>query len=109
MATGYDPQSIEPKWQAVWAEERTWHVSNDELVSLYQRAWIVSSASIRRRATSATSSIAELNAASFAFEGALKPLSLRTNCSDAARISSWVAGGLKLKSVLMLRHMDGFL
>jgi len=25
----YDPQQIEPKWQRVWAEERTWEVSND--------------------------------------------------------------------------------
>ncbi|MGH2837400.1 MAG: class I tRNA ligase family protein, partial [Thermoleophilaceae bacterium] len=29
----YDPKSIEPKWQKVWADERTWHVSNDELDS----------------------------------------------------------------------------
>ena len=26
----YDPQEIEPRWQAVWARERTWEVSNDE-------------------------------------------------------------------------------
>jgi leucyl-tRNA synthetase len=25
----YDPQQIEPKWQAVWADEHTWEVSND--------------------------------------------------------------------------------
>ena len=25
----YDPQEIEPRWQAVWAGERTWEVSND--------------------------------------------------------------------------------
>jgi len=31
------------------------------------------------------SSIAWLNTASLAFDGAVKPLSLRTNCSDAAR------------------------
>jgi hypothetical protein len=30
---------------------------------------------------------------------------LRTNWSEAARISSSVAGGSKLKSVFMLRHM----
>jgi len=24
----YDPQEIEPRWQAIWAEERTWEVSN---------------------------------------------------------------------------------
>ncbi len=25
----YDPKEIEPKWQAVWADERTWEVSNE--------------------------------------------------------------------------------
>ncbi len=25
----YDPQTIEPHWQQVWADERTWEVSND--------------------------------------------------------------------------------
>jgi leucyl-tRNA synthetase len=25
----YDPKQIEPKWQAVWADERTWEVSNE--------------------------------------------------------------------------------
>src|SRR5436190_6310918 len=25
----YDPKQIEPKWQRVWAEERTWEVSNE--------------------------------------------------------------------------------
>ena len=25
----YDPNQIEPKWQRVWADERTWEVSND--------------------------------------------------------------------------------
>jgi leucyl-tRNA synthetase len=25
----YDPQQIEPRWQAVWAEEHTWEVTND--------------------------------------------------------------------------------
>jgi leucyl-tRNA synthetase len=28
----YDPSQIEPKWQAVWAAERTWEVSNHEPV-----------------------------------------------------------------------------
>ena len=41
-------------------------------------------------------STARSKASSLAFEGRLKPLSLRTNCSDEARISSSVAGGLKL-------------
>jgi leucyl-tRNA synthetase len=26
----YDPQVIEPKWQRVWEDERTWYVSNGE-------------------------------------------------------------------------------
>ncbi|MCW2959027.1 MAG: leucyl-tRNA synthetase, partial [Solirubrobacterales bacterium] len=25
----YDPKTIEPRWQRVWADERTWEVSND--------------------------------------------------------------------------------
>ncbi|MCW2999231.1 MAG: leucyl-tRNA synthetase, partial [Solirubrobacterales bacterium] len=25
----YDPKAIEPRWQKVWADERTWEVSND--------------------------------------------------------------------------------
>ncbi|WP_354697613.1 Leucine--tRNA ligase [Paraconexibacter sp. AEG42_29] len=25
----YDPEEIEPRWQKVWADERTWEVSND--------------------------------------------------------------------------------
>ncbi len=25
----YDPQEIEPRWQAVWAEEKTWEVTNE--------------------------------------------------------------------------------
>jgi leucyl-tRNA synthetase len=27
----YKPQEIEPRWQAVWADEHTWEVSNDAL------------------------------------------------------------------------------
>ena len=58
-----------------------------------------------RRATTATSSTAWSNAAALACEGFVNPLSFRTNWAEAARISSSVAGGSKLKSVLMLRHM----
>ena len=29
----YDPAEIEPRWQAVWANERTWEVSNREATS----------------------------------------------------------------------------
>ena len=57
------------------------------------------------RAACATWSTARANASSFALEGLVKPLSFRTNCSEDARISSSVAGGAKLCSVLMLRHM----
>jgi hypothetical protein len=35
----------------------------------------------------------------------LKPLIFLTNCSDAAWISSYVAGGAKLNNVLMFLHM----
>src|SRR5215472_3025812 len=58
-----------------------------------------------RRAAALTSSTARSNAASLACDGRVKPLSLRTNCSDAARISSSLAGGSKLNKVRMLRHM----
>jgi leucyl-tRNA synthetase len=29
MADRYDPRTIEPKWQRVWADEHTWEVSNE--------------------------------------------------------------------------------
>jgi leucyl-tRNA synthetase len=29
MADRYDPKTIEPKWQRVWADEHTWEVSNE--------------------------------------------------------------------------------
>src|SRR5215470_14397422 len=57
------------------------------------------------RAAAEISSMARSNASSFTFEGLVKPLSLRTNCSEAARISSSVAGGSKWKSGLMFLHM----
>ena len=59
----------------------------------------------RRRAASVTSSTARSNAAWFAREGRVLPLSFRTNCSAEARISSSVAGGSKFARTLMLRHM----
>src|ERR1700744_4812061 len=34
----YDPHEIEPRWQAVWAAERTWEVSNDEQSDAAHRA-----------------------------------------------------------------------
>lgn len=55
------------------------------------------------------SSIAWLNAASLESDGLENPLIFRTNCSDAARISSSVTGGSKLKRSLILRHIiSGF-
>ena len=59
----------------------------------------------RERAAAATSSTARLNASSLVFDGFVKPLILRTNCSDAARTSSSVTGGSKLNSGRMLRHI----
>jgi len=58
-----------------------------------------------RRAEAATSATARSNASALVCDGLLKPDSLRTNCSAEAWISSPVAGGSKLNSVLMLRHI----
>ena len=58
-----------------------------------------------RFVTSATSATARANAASFAFDGFVVPLTLRTYWSAAALTSSRVAGGSKLWSVLMFLHM----
>jgi leucyl-tRNA synthetase len=33
----YDPQEIEPRWQAVWADERTWEVSNESALTASAR------------------------------------------------------------------------
>jgi hypothetical protein len=41
-----------------------------------------------------------------AFDGLLKPLTFLTYCSEAARISSSVTGGSKLKSVLIFLHIN---
>ena len=66
---------------------------------------MVTSESTSRRATTVTSSTARSKAASLACDGLVKPLSFLTNCSEAARTSSSVAGGSKLNRVLMFRHM----
>ena len=58
---------------------------------------LVSSEWRNRAETPATSSTAARNAASFAFDGLVNPLIFLTNCRDAARISSSVTGGSKLK------------
>src|SRR5262249_58139450 len=66
---------------------------------------LVTRASSNSCAACATCSTARLKAAWFALEGRVNPLSFRTNCRAEARISSSVAGGSKLCSVLMFRHM----
>jgi hypothetical protein len=66
----------------------------------------VSSECRRRVEIAATSSIAPKNAVSFAFDGLLKPLIFLTNWSEAARTSSAVTGGSKLKRVLIFRHIQ---
>ena len=45
------------------------------------------------------------NASSLAFDGLLKPVIFLTNCSDAARTSSSVTGGSKLKRFLIFLHI----
>jgi len=52
----------------------------------------------------ATFSTAALNAASLAFDGLWNPLTFLTYCTAAARISSSVTGGLKLKRALIFLH-----
>src|SRR5262245_66019473 len=66
---------------------------------------VVSSEDSSRWAVSEISSTARWNAASLAFEGCVNPLSLRTNCSADARISSSVAGGSELDMVRMFQHI----
>jgi hypothetical protein len=53
----------------------------------------------------ATSSTASSKASVLACEGFCMPLTLRTYCRAAERTSSSLAGGSKLWSVLMFRHM----
>jgi hypothetical protein len=49
--------------------------------------------------------MAATNEASFAFAGLLNPVIFRTNWREAARTSSGVTGGSKLKSGLIFLHM----
>src|SRR6266496_1985163 len=65
---------------------------------------VVSSERRRRFDTAATSSTAAIKDASLAFEGLLKPVILRTNWSEAARTSSSVTGGSKLKRERMIQR-----
>lgn len=57
-------------------------------------------------AAAATRSTAKLNASSFTFDGLFIPDNFRTNCSAEACTSSDVAGGSKLKSVFIFRHIS---
>src|SRR5689334_10704280 len=66
---------------------------------------LVSSERRRRVDMAATSSTAASNEASFAWDGLLKPLIFLTNWREAARTSSGVTGGSKLKSVLIFLHI----
>src|SRR5207245_4943489 len=66
---------------------------------------LVSSECRKRPEAWAISSMAAVNERSFAFEGWLKPLIFRTNCSEAARISSSVAGGSKLNRGRIFLHI----
>lgn len=65
-------------------------------------------AQAREHGTAAISSTAVRNAVSLAFDGLLKSLTFLTNCNEAARISSSVTGGSKLKRVLMFLHITPF-
>ena len=66
---------------------------------------VVSSERRRRLEMAAISSMAAWKACSFALEGLLKPVIFLTNWSEAARTSSSVTGGSKLKRVLIFLHM----
>src|ERR1700730_6690606 len=59
----------------------------------------------RRVEIPAISSTAAMNKPSFAFDGLLKPLIFLTNWSEAARTSSSVTGGSKLKRGLIFLHI----
>ncbi|MDX6729220.1 MAG: leucyl-tRNA synthetase, partial [Baekduia sp.] len=37
----YDPKEIEPRWQQLWADERTWEVSNDEALDASAKSYVL--------------------------------------------------------------------
>ena len=37
----YDPLEIEPRWQRVWADERTWEVSNDDALDHDAKSYVL--------------------------------------------------------------------
>ncbi len=65
----------------------------------------VDSDAISSRADEVMSCTARSNASAFVCDGLVNPEIFRTNCRLAFRISSSVAGGSKLKSGRILRHM----
>src|SRR5712691_7928283 len=67
---------------------------------------LVSSEWRRRADIAATSSTAARNEASLALDGLLKPVIFLMNCSEAARTSSALTGGSKLKRVLIFLHIQ---
>src|SRR3712207_6307869 len=69
------------------------------------RSAVVTSAASSRAEASATSATARSKTSWLACEGFVVPLILRTYCRAAARTSSEVAGGSKLWSWRMFRHM----
>src|SRR4051812_38567115 len=67
---------------------------------------VVTRASSNRVEAAATSATARSNASALTRDGFVVPLILRTYWSAAAAISSSVAGGSKLESGRMFRHMS---
>src|SRR3954449_11846514 len=37
----YDPSEIEPRWQKVWADEKTWEVSNDDAADGRRKSYVL--------------------------------------------------------------------
>src|SRR4051812_36424293 len=70
---------------------------------------VVTSSPSSSAVAAATAATARSNAAWLACDGRVDPATLRTYCSAAAWISSGVAGGSKLCSWWMLRHISAFL
>src|SRR5690606_4460006 len=104
------PSGMPPGWCALGQALKRWSERARALAASTSRSfggavvwrWFRSQAETR-----ATSSTAASKTASLTFDGLVKPLILRTYCSAAARISSSVAGGSKLKSGRMFLHMGG--
>src|SRR5688500_2579951 len=40
-AARYDPQELEPRWQGVWEDERTWHVDDSPDVPGEERSYVL--------------------------------------------------------------------